>query len=129
MRCFERLGHGELSPDEAIKQSRQAIASESLLTWTMPLALGLWMNERYYDAFEALQQPGAESACGHLAYFHILLGMVARQIDGKHQLACDAYQRALDIEPDRHDTLYNLANLIKTDRPKDADNLYRRSLR
>ena len=24
--------------------------------------------------------------------------MVARQIDGKHQLACDAYQRALHIE-------------------------------
>ena len=69
MRCFERLGHGQLSPDEAIKQARQAIASESPLTWTMPLALGLWMNERYYDAFEALHQPGVEPACGHLAIF------------------------------------------------------------
>ena len=43
-------------------------------------------------------------------------------------LACDAYQRALDIDPDRHDTLYNLANLIKDERPEDADNMYRRSL-
>ena len=97
MRCFERLGHGELSPDEAIKQSRQAIASESLLTWTMPLALGLWMNERYYDAFDALQQPGVESACGHLAYFHILLGMVARQIDGKHQLGPGRYSYSFTV--------------------------------
>ena len=32
------------------------------------------------------------------------------------------------IEPNRYDTLYNLANLIKDDQPEDADQLYRRSL-
>ena len=42
----------------------------------MPLALGLWMNNRYSDALEALERPGAEAACGHMAYFHALLGMV-----------------------------------------------------
>ena len=54
----------------------------------MPLALGLWMNKRYADALEALQRPGVEKACGHMAYFHALVGMVARQVNGKHQLAC-----------------------------------------
>ena len=39
-----------------------------------------------------------------------------------------AYERALQIEPDRHDTLYNLANLIKDDQPEEADQLYLRSL-
>ena len=74
-------------------------------------------------------RPGVEKACGHFCvFYHTLVGMVARQVDGKHQLACNAYQRALDIEPNRHDTLYNLANLIKADRPEDADSLYRRSL-
>ena len=94
----------------------------------MPLALGLWMNKRYSDGLEVLQRPGVDQACGHLAYFHTLMGMVARQVHGKHQLACQAYKRALQIEPDRHDTLYNLANLIKDDQPEEADQLYRRSL-
>ena len=55
--------------------------------------------------------------------------MVARQLKGNHELACQSYERALQIEPDRHDTLYNLANLIKDDQPEKADRLYRQSLR
>ena len=128
MRCFEQLGHGELSPDEAITQANQGILVKGLLEWTMPLALGLWMKKSYKHALEALYQPGVEAACGHMAHYHTLVGMVARQVKGNHQLACDAYQRALDIDPNRHDTLYNLANLIKDERPEDADNMYRRSL-
>ena len=31
MRCFEQLGHGELSPDEAITQANQAILVKGLL--------------------------------------------------------------------------------------------------
>ena len=106
MRCFERLGRGDLSPDEAIQQASQAISEPGQLAWTLPLALGLWMNTRYADALDALQHPGAEQACGHMAYFTLL--DEARHIKGKHQLACQAYERALAIEPDRHDTVYNL---------------------
>ena len=79
MHCFERLGHGELSPDQAIQQANDAIAKNGILSWAMPLALGLWMNKRYADALEALESPGVEPACGHMAYFHALLGMVARK--------------------------------------------------
>ena len=46
----------------------------------MPLALGLWMNNRYSDALEVLQRTGVDDACGHMADFHILLGMVSRQV-------------------------------------------------
>ena len=113
MRCFERWVMASLSPDEAITQANQVILATGQLNWTMPLALGLWMKKSYTHALEALHQPGVEQACGQMAYYHTLVGMVARQVPGKHQLACEAYQRALDIEPDRHDTLYNLANLIK----------------
>ena len=60
MNCFERLGQGELSPGEAIQQSNQALAASGPLPWSMPLALGLWMNERYGDALEVLQRPGVE---------------------------------------------------------------------
>ena len=52
--------------------------------------------------------------------------MVARQIDGNHQLARQAYERALQIEPDRHDTLYNSKS--EDDQPEKADQLYLRSL-
>ena len=92
------------------------------------MALGLWIKKRYVDALDALQRPGVDTACGHMAHFHTLMGMVARKVKGKHQLACQAYQRALQIEPNRHDTLYNLANLIKDDHPEEADQLYRKSL-
>ena len=128
MHCFERLGHGELSPDQAIKQASQKIALTGILPWSMPLALGLWMNKSYGEALDTLQRPGVEKACGHMVYFHTLVGMVARQVHGKHQLARQAYERALQIDPDRHDTLYNLANLIKDDQPEEAEHLYRSSL-
>ena len=128
MRCFERLGHGDLSPDQAINEASQEIAATGIQHWAMPLALGLWMNKCYSEALEVLQRPGVETACGHMVYFHTLVGMVARQVSGNHELARQSYERALQIEPNRHDTLYNLANLIKEDQPEEADQLYRRSL-
>ena len=96
--CFERLGHGGLSPDQAIHQATQEIGSSGLLLWTMPLALGLWMRNRHSEALEALLGPGVEQACGHIAHFHTLIGMVARHAAGKHQLACQVYENALKIE-------------------------------
>ena len=128
MSTFERLGNGEIGHEQAIQQASQAISTTGILLWSMPLALALWMGKRFDDALDALERPGVEMACGHMAYYHVLLGMVARQIQGKHQLARKAYERALQIEPNRHDTLYNLANLIKEDEPEEADRLYRRSL-
>ena len=66
MNCFEKLGHGDMSPDEAIKQAGEAAGTTGLLLWMIPLALGLWMNKRYAYALEVLQRPGVEKACGHL---------------------------------------------------------------
>ena len=86
MRCFERLGHGELSPDQAIQAGQPGDSSNRNLSWAMPLALGLWMNKRYSEALEVLQRPGVETACGHMAYFHALVGMVARQVHGNHRV-------------------------------------------
>ncbi|TCD58126.1 tetratricopeptide repeat protein [Synechococcus sp. BS55D] len=128
LRCFERLGQGELKPEQAIGIAAKAMDAEAALPWAMPLALGLWMTKRHAEGLAALQRPGVEEACGHMAYYHTLVGMVARQLDGQYELACRAYRQALQIEPNRHDTLYNLANLIKDEHPEEADQLYRRSL-
>ena len=56
MRRFEQLAQSQLSSDQAIQQALQAIAFTGRLSWTMPLALGLRMNNRYADALEALQR-------------------------------------------------------------------------
>ena len=71
---FEALGRGELSPDKAIHRASKEVTETRLLLWTMPLALGLWMNKRYSNALEALQQPGVEKVCGHIALATSFLG-------------------------------------------------------
>ena len=47
--------------------------------------LAAWMKS-YKHALEALYQPGVEAACGHMAHYHTLVGMVARQVKGNHSL-------------------------------------------
>ena len=91
LRCFELLGNDKLSPDQAIQQANKAIELTGHQAWCMPMALALWMNKRYEDALEVLQRPGVEKACGHMAYFYTLVGMVARKVRGKYQIACQAY--------------------------------------
>ena len=54
------------------------------------------MNQRYGDALEVLQSL-VSNACRHMAYFHILLGMVAKQVSGKQQLACQATRMLLKL--------------------------------
>ena len=47
--------------------------------------------------------------------------MVARQLPGQQDRALAAYRRALAIDPNRSDTLYNLGNLLKDDDPEEAE--------
>ena len=113
--CFEALGNGEVSADHAIEQASQAIATTGLLPWAMPMALGLWMNKKYPRLLKFYSDQVLKGLWSY-GLFSYLIGMAAR-VTGKHELACLAYEQALLIEPDRHDTLYNLANLIKEDQP------------
>ena len=54
--------------------------------------------------------------------------MVARKLGGEIGRAERAYERSLELDPNRADTLYNFANLLKDDDPDRAVTLYRRSL-
>ena len=60
-------------------------------------------------------------------YFN-LLGMSVRHLHAGESRARVAYEKALEIDPHRADTLYNLANLLKDDDQSRADQLYFRSL-
>lgn len=60
--------------------------------------------------------------------FHLLRGMAARKLSDQHQLAQEAYERALALDPLRSDTHYNLGNLYREQRPVDAERCYLTSL-
>ena len=87
-----------------------------------------WMERRYSDAFVCLVEPLVVHACDHLWIYHNLLGMVARQLPCELARAVAAFERSIELEPNRPDTLYNYANLLKDDEPERAVVFYRRSL-
>ena len=96
--------------------------------WAMPLAMAHWLDDRYSDALAILLEPSVAKDCDALWMYHNLVGMVARKIEGEVGRAAQAYERSLELDPNRADTLYNYANLLKDDEPERAVPLYRRSL-
>ena len=61
----------------------------------MPLALGLWMNKSYGEALDTLQRPGWRRPVVIWSYFHALVGMVARQVNGKHLIGSPGLRACL----------------------------------
>ena len=96
--------------------------------WALPLAMAYWLEGRYRDALAALDEPSVVQASDSLWLYHNLVGMVARKIDGEMDRAIRAFERSLQLDPNRADTLYNFANLLKDEEPERSVALYRRSL-
>jgi tetratricopeptide (TPR) repeat protein len=94
--------------------------------WLLPWAMGLWRQGRHSDALALTEQAGGPLLSN--ADFHILRGMVARQCPGQEAKALAAYGRALELDPNRADAHYNLANLLMADQPRAAEVHYRSSL-
>ncbi|MCP9775647.1 tetratricopeptide repeat protein [Cyanobium sp. WAJ14-Wanaka] len=125
---MEDLCAGKLTAIDAQLEASKILAAGGDGRWAMLEALALWFQQRYGEALEALVQPSAIEACASIADYHNICGMVARQLPGQEARALQAYRRALELEPDRSDTLYNLGNLLKQDQPEEAEQCYRRSL-
>ena len=96
--------------------------------WAMPLAMAHWIECDYSVALASLLEPSVVQASDSLWLYHNLVGMVARKLDGETDRAARAYERSLELDPNRADTLYNFANLLKDEDPNRAVTLYRRSL-
>ena len=75
-----------------------------------------------------LEREDIKNACSHSFLYFNLLGMSSRHLEFGESKAKAAYEKALIIEPQRADTLYNLANLLKDDDQERADKLYQQSL-
>jgi len=90
-------------------------------------AMALWRLHRYQEALALLEHHRSD-ACSANVQFWVLLGMAARQVDGQAQLALQAYQRALQLAPQRADIHYNLGNLLLDRDPQAAEAAFRQSL-
>ncbi len=126
MDLLENICSGSTVPEEAEAISRNLLEETKNKEWLMPLALSLWLQEKHQESLEAINL--GESSCSDLAEYHVIRGMAARQVEGNIELAKRSYETAIKLDPDRSDTLYNLANLLQEDEPEKAENLYIRSL-
>ena len=92
-------------------------------------ALAYWSQKQYQKCFNILEREDVERACCHSVHYFNLLGMSVRHLTSGESRARAAYEKALSIDPQRADTLYNLANLLKDEDHERADKLYSESLR
>ena len=125
---LERVSKRSLSSEDAVDLALRHRKMDGDSRWAMPMAMAHWLEDRYSDALACLLEPSVVQASDAHWVYHNLVGMVARQLAGQADLAARAYERSLELDPNRADTLYNFANLLKDDDPERAALLYRRSL-
>ena len=122
------LGDGTCPPERGISEASSLLDSSGDGCWGLPLALAYWSQKRYQECCDVLEREVVVNSCSHSFLYFNLLGMSVRHLHAGESRARVAYEKALEIEPDRADTLYNLANLLKDDDQSRADTLYFRSL-
>ena len=125
---LEQVSKRSLSTQDARALAVRGRQLDGDSRWALPLAMDHWLEGRYSDALAALLEPAVAQASDPLWLYHNLVGMVARKVDGETARAATAFERSLELDPNRPDTLYNFANLLKDDDPERAVVLYRRSL-
>ena len=127
-RLLEQVSKGSLSTQEALSLAVSGKQGDGDARWALPLAMALWLEGSYPEALSSLLEPSVALASDSLWIYHNLVGMVARKLVGETDRAVKAFERSLELDPNRADTLYNFANLLKDDDPERAANLYLRSL-
>ena len=122
------IGDGTLPPERGIVEATRSLESSGDGLWGLPLALSYWSLQRYQECCDVLERKDVESACSQSFIYFNLLGMSARHLPSGESKAKAAYEKALVIDPERADTLYNLANLLKDEDQHRANSLYYKSL-
>lgn len=126
---MQALGDGNCTPERGIAEATRCLESSGDGCWGLPLALAYWTQKRYKECCDVLERENVQRACCHSFLYFNLLGMSVRHLPSGEAKAREAYEKALIIDPQRADTLYNLANLLKDEDQQRADQLYSQSLR
>ena len=125
---LEQVSTHSLPTHRVQELARRGLQTHGDGRWGMPIAMALWIEGLYSEALRSLLEPSVVQASDSLWLYHNLVGMVASKVDGEIDRATRAYERSLILNPNRADTLYNFANMLKGDDPSTAVSLYRRSL-
>ena len=125
---MQRLGEGTCPPEQGIAEATRLLESSGDGCWGLPLALGYWSQKQYQKCCDVLEREDVEQACAESFLYFNLLGMSVRHLASGEARARAAYEKALSLDPQRADTLYNLANLLKDEDQERADQLYFQSI-
>lgn len=119
---------GSVTPDEAIAEARRHLQEfEPDHRWCIPWSFVLWQRGDYDEAYAVAS--AHHSALHNNDDFLLLFGMIARQLPNRLAEAEAAFRSALQLNPARHDTYYNLGNLyFFQERFDEAIHEYRLSL-
>ena len=117
---------GQLFIRDAEEAPRPSCTAGSSPGWTLALGFLHWRLQQPEQAPALYQKVLSEFDLD--ATFHPMRGMAARKLPDQLDLAQEAYERAVELEPNRSDALYNLGNLYRENRPLDAERCYKASL-
>ena len=102
--------NGSVSCDEAGVIARRALSEpDPDPRWSISLAYSLWEKGLYPDAYSVVA-PRHTELQDNVEYL-LLYGMIARHLPERLGEAEAAFQGAIRLDPNRHDTYYNLGNL------------------
>ena len=120
---------GSCALDELPKYREEAqkqLNASADVGWAIPLGYAFWRSNLHKEAIEALDIARVYADLD--PQYNIILGMAARKVPGKEEIAKKAYFRAIILDPYRGDIYYNLGNLVREDYPKIAERSYLLSL-
>lgn len=126
--CLLALAQEDLAPETALTQAEAALEqAHADPRWALVACMALWRLERYSEAYEL-----------HCSYQHhfqndaaawVIAGMCARRVPQHEAAAERAFRKAIELDPIRGDTYYNLGNLFNdAERYGEAVEAYQRSL-
>ena len=105
--------------------ARRYRATSSDIRWRQAEALGLIFLDELESSLSLLE--GLISPHDREVDTWVLRGMAYNKLNNTAQ-ALLAYQKAIALDPERSDTLYNIGNILIDDNPAEAINLYSKSL-
>ena len=127
---MQALGMEHVRQSRGIAEATRCLKSTGDGCWGLPLALAIGLQKKYQNCCDVLEREDVKRACCHSFLYFNLLGMSVRHLASGESKGKRQHMRKLYyLDPQRADTLYNLANLLKDEDQHRADQLYSQSLR